>query len=154
MPFLRANIDCAIVVTQYDLRGFFHPLGFRLERGESHKNFSYIPGNLVCFAAGLLGESECGPTDDSYVSPDECSFEECLTMCKQLFSDCNPYEREAIQLIAQDIVAQSEERKAKVASGKDEPSSYLFPLKKDNYWGKIVLALTEAFEVHLKKMAA
>ena len=34
MPFLRENIDRAIVVTQHDLRGFVDPMGFRWKKGE------------------------------------------------------------------------------------------------------------------------
>ncbi len=151
MAFLTANIDRAIVMTQYDLRGFSHPLGIRFKKGEDRKGSSFIPGNLIGFAAGFgKPEEDCKATDETYVSPFTCTYEECLTMCQQFASDCEASEKEAIQLIIQDIVAQSEEMKAKVTAGETEPSNYLKPLEKDNWWGKIVLALAEAFEVKLE----
>jgi len=150
MPFLMANIDRAIVMTQYDLRGFAHPLGFRSKPGGSPKGFSAIPGNFVSFAAGF-GKAGRPPTVDTYVSALDGSFDEYLAMCRELASDCELSQKEAIQLIVRDIVRQSEEYKAKVARGEAQPSSYLQPLEKDNSWGKTVLALAEAFEVSLEQ---
>ncbi len=150
MNFLTANIDRAIVMTQYDLRGFAHPLGYREE--ERHpKSFHAATCNLVAFAAGLgHGRS----TDEHLVSSEGSSYKDYLAMCKRLAKDCDLSQREAIQLIIQDIVKQWEEMKVEVADGKREPSAYLQPLKKTSEWGKVVLALAEAFEVKLEQAAA
>ena len=148
MPFSRANIDRAIVMTQYDLRGFAHPLGFR---SDSHKCFSAIPGNLVSFAIGNGKPDGDLDQDPNYVSFWESSYEDYLMMYKQFAANCECVsQKEAVQLIIKDIVQKSRERKASVAAGETEPSAYLKPLKKDNWWGKSVLALAEAFEVTIE----
>ncbi|MFA4954328.1 MAG: hypothetical protein WC641_03385 [Patescibacteria group bacterium] len=152
MDFLTANIDRAIVMTQYDLRGFAHPLGFR-EHPKSAKGLDAITCNLVAMAAGL-GHGNRTPTDEAYADYFESSFEDYLAMCKRLVVHCDGSEKEAIALIVQEIVKQSDEMKAEVAAGKKEASAYLMPLKKNNRWGKAVLALARAFEVKLKKAAA
>ena len=41
--------------------------------------------------------------------------------------------------------------KVEVAVGRLQDSGYLVPLEKDNRWGKIVLALADAFEVSLEQ---
>lgn len=63
MNFLRANIDRAIVMTQYDLRGFANPLGFRTKKG-SAKSLDALTGNFMAFAAGCGREKE--PTDEAF----------------------------------------------------------------------------------------
>lgn len=80
--FRRGKIDRAIIITQYDLRGFGHPLGFRMGKCESAKCNFVIPGNLVAFAAGLGEEGNTQPVPDVYVDCYRSSFEQCLTMCK------------------------------------------------------------------------
>lgn len=156
MPFLRANIDRAIVMTQYDLRGFWHPLGFREEHASSPKSLSATTANLVAFAAGIGNhkpdEPSCEPTDE-YAEYASSTFEDYLAMCMRLASECDCSQKEAIQLIVLEIVAQSNEMKAKVAASDMEPSDYLKPLDKENYWGRAVLALAEAFEVELEQAA-
>ncbi len=151
MSFLTANIDRAIVMTQYDLRGFAHPLGFR----EDHKNaksLDAITGNFMAFAA-CCGEDRM-PTNEHYADYCNSSFEDYLAMCQRMAEGCDESEKEAIQLIVQEIVKQSEEMKAEVFAGKREASAYLKPLEKSNRWGKAVLALAEAFEVKLESVAA
>jgi hypothetical protein len=81
------------------------------------------------------------------------SFEDYLAMCKRLASECDLSQKEAIQLIVHEIVKQNKEMRAKVAAGTMKPSAYLQPLEKDNDWGKVVLALAEAFEVKLEGTA-
>ena len=152
MSFLTANIDRAIVMTQFDLRGFAHPLGFRMKE-KSSKSLYMITGNLVGFAAGL-GHEDGKSTDEAYASYHESSYEDYLAMCKRLFEDCDGSEKEAIQLIVLEIVKQSKEMKAEVASGKMEASGYLKPLEKSNTWGKAVLALAEVFEVTFETVVA
>ena len=147
MPFLTANIDRAIVMTQYDLRGFYHPFGIRLAK-MSPKFLDALTGNFCSFAAH---DKDKIPTIDSYADYFESSFEDYLAMCQQLAFDCDESEKETIQLIIQEIVRQSEEMKAEVAAGNRDSSPYLQPLEKDNRWGRTVLALAQAFEVNLKK---
>lgn len=151
MSFLRANIDRAIVMTQYDLRGFAHPMGFRIEE-RSAKSLDTTTGNFMGFAAGC-GEGRT-PTDEHYADYFESSYEDYLAMCQRLLKDCDGSQMEAIQLIVQEIVKQSEEMKAEVVAGKMEASFYLHPLEKSNRWGKAVLALAKAFEVTLEPVAA
>ena len=150
MSFLCANIDRAIVMTQYDLRGFAHPLGFRVGYQSSAKSLDATTANLVDFAAGPIKDR---PTDEHYADYFESSYEDYLAMCQRLAEDCDRSQKEAIQLIVQEIFKQSEEMKAEVAAGKREASGYLKPLEKNNRWGKVVLALAEAFEVKLEPVA-
>lgn len=146
--FLTANIDRGIVMTQYDLRGFAHPLGFRCE-GVSPKNLNAITGNLVAFCS-FNGDDTSEATDESYIDYFKRNYEQCLNFCTRLAADCDLSQREAIQLIVQEIVRQSEQLKAEVQAGTREPSAYLEPLDKTNAWGITVLALAEAFEVVLQ----
>ncbi len=150
MPFLQANIDRAIVITQFYLQGFYNPLEIRFEKGEDNKGFSFIPCNLIACADGC--DYRNGKfADGTYVNSMGASFKDCLKVCKELAFGCDGVQIEAIQLIIQEILQQAEKRKAKVASGESEPSSYLKSLKKNNWWGRIVIALAEAFEVSLEK---
>jgi hypothetical protein len=150
MPFLSSNINTAIVMTQFDLRGFWHPLGFRVEKN-TPKNLDAITCNLAGFAAGL-GEEKRECTDKNFPGYHSSSFEDYLAMCKRLAKCCNRVQKEAIQLIIQEIVKQHEDMEAEVATGKvKQHSSYLNPLRKDNRWGKAVIALAKAFKVTLKK---
>lgn len=154
MNFLRANIDRAIVVTQYDLRGFSHPLYGRLEKGLRPKDLEAITANLVAAAAGFGQGDYSQSTDENYANSFESLYEDYLAMCQRLAKDCDLSQKEAIQLIVQEIVKQSEEMKAEVATGNRTPSAYLKPLEKSNRWGKVVLALAEAFEVKLEPVTA
>ena len=148
--FLSSNIDAAIVMTQFDLRGFWHPLGFRVKKNNP-KNLDAITCNLAGFAAGLGNEKGKKCTDEAFASYHSSSFEDYLAMCKQLAKCCNRAQKEAIQLIIQEIVKQNKDMQAEVAAGKVERSSYLNPLREDNRWGKAVIALAKAFKVTLKK---
>jgi len=157
MNFRREKIDRAIIITQYDLRGFGHPIGFRVGKAQNAKCSSAIPFNFIAFAAGF-GEKDVEQSTISaaYVSPRNGSFEQCLTMCQLLAADCDDSAKEAIKFLIKEIVQQDEEMKAKVAAGNKEIDSagYLRPLEKDNSWGKIVLALAEAFEVQIHEQVA
>jgi len=148
--FLTANIDRAIVMTQHDLRGFHGPLG-RMKYMESAKCLDATTGNFMACAAGCGNDSN--PTDKNHANYMESSFEEYLAMCIRLANDCDDSQKEAIQLIVQKIVEQSNEMKAEVTAGSREVSSYLVPLEKGFRWGKAVLALAKAFEVKLEQMA-
>jgi len=145
LSFLTANIDRAIVMTQYDLRGFSHPLGVRMTE-PSPKFLDATTHNFVAFAAHA-GES--GPTDDSWFQEADRPFEDYLRMCQRLFDDCDASEREAIKLIVEEIVRQYRE----LVSGaleKGEGLPYLpQQLDQSSHWGRLVLALVETFEVEV-----
>jgi hypothetical protein len=148
MSFLTANIDAAIVMTQFDLRGFAHPLGFREKPLGGAKSLDATTGNLMYFAAGY-GQRDEKPTDDALPDYRKCSYEGYLAACQRLAESCNLQEKEAIQIIVKEIIRQSYTMKAEFAVGQREASHYLFPLEKGNRWGNAVLALVEAFEVKL-----
>ncbi|OGN16781.1 MAG: hypothetical protein A3C88_00230 [Candidatus Yanofskybacteria bacterium RIFCSPHIGHO2_02_FULL_50_12] len=139
--FLWASIDRAIVMTQYDLRGFAHPLGFRYEKFASAKCFSYIPGNFIGFAAGYAKTPQQPTIEYSMNMP----FEEQLEVCKKLRVSCECRSQvEAIQLIVKEILEQH--KQYQILHPAD---SYVKLLQPDNYWGKPVLALAQAFEVEV-----
>jgi hypothetical protein len=153
MSFLTARIDRAIVMTQYDLRGFGHPLGFRHEYNGSPKCFYFIAFNFFAFAAHAREKEP--PTDPAYVSmhQQEPTYDAYLAMCQQLKRDCDLSQIEAIQLLTKQMVKQSREMQAEVAAGTRKLSNYLKPLDKNNRWGMAVLALAEVFDVNLKEEA-
>ncbi len=143
-PYLTANIDRAIVMTQYDLRGFAHPMGMRLH----HKHPKYLDAmiiNLVAFAANV-GH---GSTDPQYVSFRRGSFKDSLAMCKRLASCCEGSEKEAIQLIIREFLRQHKDMAAKIAAGKIEDPGYLKPITTKNPMGRGIIALARAFDVKL-----
>lgn len=141
--YLRANIDRAIVLTQFDLRGFLHPLGFRQKFMSSPKSLDATTCNLLAVAAGLGANSQ--PTDTQFKHYGLGSYEETLAMCKRLAADCDCFQKEALQIILQEIVRQNKQMRTEVAGGMREASGYLHPLNQNSAWGKTVLALSEAF---------
>lgn len=154
MAYLTANIDRAIVLTQFELRGFMHPLGVRCGPYSNHKNFDALTANFVAIAAGLGDYGGRRPTDPTYKDLDRCTWEEARVMCRQLHADCDLSQREAIQFIVRELVKQNAEMRAEVAIGRKEATVYLRPLDKNNVWGRIVLGLWEAFEVVLEPVPA
>lgn len=152
MLFLSANIDRAIVMAQFDIRGFWHALGFRVKE-QTPKNLDAITCNFVATMAGL-GDKE--PTDESFVDyfDETKSFEDYLAMCKQLAAGSDLTQKEAVQLIVADLVKMNEQFHAEVAEGTREANHYLLPLEKGNRWGRTILALQEAFTPPPKKAAA
>ncbi len=147
-PFLTAHIDRAIVMTQYDLRGFSHPLGMRLH----HKHPKYLDAaiaNFISFAADAGHDGT--KTDPKFVGYFDSSFKDYLAMCKRLAACCDGSEKEAIQLIVGEFIRQHKDMGAKIASGKiDDKNGYLKPLVKTNRMGKAVIALATAFDVEVK----
>lgn len=133
-------------MTQFDLRGFAHPLGFR-ECGAlpSAKNLDAITCNLTAFAANPREKK----TSEKCPIYSAGSFEEKLAMAHQLAEDCAPPQREAIELIVLDIIKKNRIMRAAVAAGELKASAYLQPLETGNPWGDTVLALTEAFEISI-----
>ena len=147
MPFLKSNIDRAIVLTKSDLwDGFLHPLGFRIENKWNAKYFVFIPRNLVDFSVGWDK-----PTDETYVYCDNSSFEDYLKMCKQLASDCTCDQKEEIQKILEEIIARDQKMKLKAMAKEVELPQYLRPLNKENWFGKSVIALAQCFGVLYEK---
>ncbi len=146
MKFDKAYIDRAIVVTQYDLRGFVHPLGYRCP-GVSPKNLSALTWNLAAFAAN---PSDDAPEEyhEGWVQLD-CTYEEYLDMCQQFANACDSMQREAIQLILKGIFERYLEIKELVATGSEWNQAhfdgYLGELATTSHWGKWMLALENAF---------
>lgn len=83
MSFLTPNIDRAIVMTQYDLRGFVHPFGLREEERHS-KSLAATTCNFVAFAAGMGKPEKTPPAHEPYASYFDSSFEDYLAMVNQL----------------------------------------------------------------------
>lgn len=156
-PYLHRHIDRAIVMTQYNLRGFGHPLGIRIEE-KNPKSLFIIPHNFICLAAGIGRVDESGnsennePTDPRFVSPRNSSFDDCLAMCRRLADCCDESEKEAIQLIIKKIITQGKEFEEQKVAGKND-SAYIKPLDKGNTWGKVVLSLAVTFEVPIEGRA-
>lgn len=151
MSFSSANIDRAIVLTQFDLRGFYHPTGIRLPFEASPKFLDCTTGNFLKFAAGTAQFQVLTDNPPDYF---HSSYEEYFDGCCRLAADCDWAQKEAIQLIIQEILRQHKKMVADAAAGKlnkTEASKYLKPLEKGNRWGKAVLALAEAFEVNLEQ---
>lgn len=143
MGFRTENIYRTIVETQYDFRGFNHPLG-RMQ-GVSPKNMDAITVNLATGAMNL--DDEGYVKDPLYVNFAMCSYEEYLAMCQQLAADCNPAQKEAIQLLIQEILKVHDKLEAEIASGARPESKYIEARDKSTVWGRVILALMEAFEV-------
>ncbi len=145
MPFFRPNIDRAIVMTQFDLRGFWHPLGIRSD-GVNPKNLAAITWNLAAGATRDSNESYI-PDDGTVVRSMDAPFEDFLDMCQRLAEACDMSQKEAIQLIIQDILATHAKLTAEVNAGTRKASQYLEELDRTTQWGRNILALMEAFQV-------
>ncbi len=131
-------IDRSIIMTQYDLRGFSHPLGFRCEYMRSCKSFDATVFNFFAFMYGSKN------IDFDYKGS---SYEDYLLECKEIHSSCEGSRREAIQLIIKEIIKQHKEFELQIQQGNMEKSNYLNPLNKDNSQGRAILSLAEVFEV-------
>ena len=139
MEFLCANIDRAIVMTQYDLRGFADPMGFgRIQ--VTPKILDAITCNFMSFAAG----NEAEKIAIGYVSYFGAEFNEYLVMCKDLASECDGSQKEAIQFIYLEIARQNSALWSEVTSAK-KPDGYLHKLEKGNHWGNAMIAVSNAF---------
>ena len=151
--FLSENINSAILGSQYDMRGYVHALGFRMDNIGS-KGLSYLPINLITFSAGCgkKGENDdeipctIAPEIMFYYDEKNLTYEKVLNLCKKLFTECNYIQKEAIQLLLKDVLNKTEELKAE-AELKNEKDAYIRPLDKNTNWGKIMLGLMEAFDV-------
>ena len=151
MPIRREKIDRAIVMTQSDLRGFWHPLGFRVGRAKSSKSHHALTCNLMAF---VLLDDDGNVLDGCYVDRRDASYEDYLAMCQEVCRRCTPDQKEAIQLIILDIFTMGEEIKVGMVSGDIQTLGYLGPidqpLDKSSVQGRAVFALAEAFGVDLE----
>lgn len=141
--FNGSDIDRAIVMTQYDLRGFAHPLGFRSEHMSSPKGFNATVANFLAFA---YGESEHLV---NYYK--DFTYDEYLSECKRLHESCELSRREAIQLIIKEMLKQHKEFESDIKSGKREKTGYISPLNKENRQGIVLLCLAETFAVVIEE---
>lgn len=145
-PFLTAHIDRAIVMTQFDLRGFSHPLGFRLH----HQHPKYLDATICNFVSFAANAGSAEATDPKFVGYFDSTFKDYLAMCRRLAKCCDGSEKEAIQLIVAEFIRQHKDMTTKVATGEIEDTGYLQPLVKENCMGKAVIALATTFGVNIK----
>ena len=158
--FLSENINNAILLSQYDMRGYVHPLGCRMN-GIEAESLSYLPVNLILFSAG------CGKKDNSgneleptiapdllfYCDEDSLTYEKIFILCQKFALECNNFQKEAIQFLLKDVLNKTEELKT-IAKSKNERIADIRPLDQSNNWGKIMLGLMEAFDVQADKPIA
>ncbi len=155
--FLGRHISSAILQTQFELRGSVHPMGFRME-GISAKDLSYLPYNLIAFAAGAGRQNRKGESLKITINPEimfdyfdeDLTYEKVLFVCKKFSSECGTVHTEAIRFLLKDILAKTEELK-KEAESKGGSNGYVRPLNQESNWGKIFLALMESFKVEVDK---
>ncbi len=158
--FLSENINDAILLSQYDMRGYVHPLGFRMN-GIEAKGLSYLPVNLIQFSAGWGKKDDSGNKLEPTIAPDllfyyneeNLTYEKILALCQKFVSECNRYQKEAIQFLLKDVLNKTAELKAE-AESKNERTAYIRPLDQSNNWGKIMLGLMEAFDVKVDEPVA
>ena len=153
MTYRIQDIDRGIVMTQTDLRGFYHPLGFRTKRKVA-KYVWYATINLPAFMAGVsVKDHEVDPT---FVSADsDATYEQHVAMAKAMAEACDASQAEAIELILRNITRKMSVYRKQLAAGKlDGPPAYVHELTKDNIWGTTILALREGFADKFKQLRA
>lgn len=151
MSFTTANIDRAIVIAQYDLMGFFRPLGTKSRALSDAKSLDAVTYNFIRFAFGF-GSKEKGhqPDEMDYTGYNDTSYSKQLAMCKQLAAACDESQKQAIQSIIKNIILQNSILEISAAAEKIKSSGHLQALTKDTCWGRTVLALAKAFKVKIK----
>ncbi len=145
MEFLRASVDRAIVMTQYDLRGFGHPLGIRITK----KHPKYHLALMCNFMSFCCMSAEKGKQIDGALHYTESTFEQYRSMCKELATFCEGSEKEAIQLIIKAMARQHMMFRRQIRAGRLEENRYFAPVVKTTITGKVLLSLAEAFGVSL-----
>ena len=151
MAYLTKNIDRAIVMTQADLRGFFHPLGIRL-KPNSAKDVFYATINLPGFMSGSSKDEE-EERDETYVSAldNDATYEQHVAMAKAMADACDLSQAEAIDLILQRIAREmSRFRKQHEAGEYEGNANYIGKLDKETTWGRTFLAMREGFAEKFK----
>ena len=141
--FRKADIDRAIVCTIADLDGGNHPLGFKLEKGKDQKIFTFIPSQLLAFAAGYAGGKETTPS----FTWDKNNPDEIANACKIFATSCDGWQKQAVRHLIKIIIRETKERNTK----KEEPrDNWLLPISRDNHFGLRLLLLAEVFEVEIQ----
>ena len=139
--FNHSDIDRAIVMTQYDLRGFAHPIGTRMNYMESEKSFDATVFNFFSFMYNSK------PANFDYWGG---SYEKYLLECKEIFASCDESMKEAIQLIIKEMIKQHKKFTFQIQEGKRSTAGYIKPLNKENSQGRAILSLAEVFGVKVK----
>ena len=139
--FKGPAVDRAIIMTQYDLRGFAHPLGLRMKYMKSEKSFHATVFNFFSFMyCPEPSDFDCW----------ESSYEEYLLQCQEILASCDESRKEAIQLIIKEIIKQHKKFALQIQQGKRSQTAYLKPLSKENSQGRAILSLAEVFGVKVK----
>ena len=151
MTYRQPDIDRGIVMTQADLRGFYHPLGVRI-KPTVPKFVFYATVNLPAFMAGVSNDDY--EVDPTFVSADsDATYEQHVTMVKTMAEACDASQTEAIELILRSITRKmSTYRKQRDTGEYDGPDRYVHELTKDNIWGITVLAMREGFADKFKQL--
>lgn len=158
--YKKRNINVAIIATQFDLRGFLHPLGVRMELPNTAKSIQAILGNFIAFAVGLgrKNESKNIPTDPEYFdvlcrrkTDKVMHYKDYVALSRRLKSCCGMFQCDAIREIIKEILSQYHQY-WKNAGDKKVPASVYLPavINKTTGWGKTILALVEVFQVDKK----
>jgi len=149
MSYRIQDIDRAIVMTQADLRGFYHPMGLRVIPTAAKFVF-YTTINLPAFMAGISDENH--ETDETYVSADsKATYEQHVIMAKAMAEACNVTQVEAIDLILRSIVRKMNTyRKEREAGILTSSEGYIYTRDKTNIWGITVLSMREGFKDKFK----
>lgn len=145
MAYLTKNIDRAIVMTQADLRGFFHPLGCRFKPNTA-KDVFYATINLPSFMSHAKDDGD--EPDATFVSAfdNEATYAQHVAMAKAMADACDLSQAEAIDLILQKIAREmSRFRKQHEAGEYKGNANYIGKLDKDTAWGRTFLAMREGF---------
>ena len=151
MTYRTQDIDRGIVMTQADLRGFYHPLGLRI-KPTVPKFVWYATINLPAFMAGVNKEDH--EVDPTFVSADsDATYEQHVAMAKAIAEACDASQVEAIELILRNITRKMSAYRKQLAAGElDGPAGYVHELTKNNIWGITVLALREGFDNKFRRL--
>lgn len=151
MSFLQQHIDRSIIVAQFDLRGYLHPLGFRMKNGEDNKGFTFLPANFVYFAAGNFGKGRDEDGTHEIPDLDDGTYEEWLQVGKDLAAACDSYSHEAVQYLLKEVILQTDQRRAAAEQLKGPYAQYVPSMESSDYFGKVLLTLAEAFDVAINE---
>jgi hypothetical protein len=140
MAFLQYDIDKAIKSTAMKLSKF----SYELDIVENYKNSAKSLYELVCEFLCIASKYRFNPP--AYGSNNLSAH---LSLdCKFLAKNSNESQRKIIQSLVQSVIEQYGEMRKKVIFSRKNFSPYLKLLKDpNNNLGKIILALSEAFEV-------
>ncbi|NTV44683.1 MAG: hypothetical protein HGA67_03230 [Candidatus Yonathbacteria bacterium] len=150
--FESTCIDSALAMTLTDLFGFQHPLGIRVEYAASAKILRSTISNFMNAACGY-GQKEPCVLCTEHVSWRGSSFEEYLAMCQACASACNPTQKKMVAVILNEMMRQHIQIGEKIKKGETNTNpDYLEPIEKTTVSGKVLIALSEAFEIPLPQL--